>query len=72
MTTLEKLYYGNIEPANKYIKRGSEYSKLVNLFIRNKEKSLPTFSRCIQIDYIHFCKRLRSAKSDYIHGLRCD
>lgn len=30
MTTLENLYYGNIDPANKYIKRGSEYSKLIN------------------------------------------
>lgn len=36
MTTLENLYYGNIDPANKYIKRGSEYSKLINLSIRNE------------------------------------
>ena len=27
MTTLENFYYGNIDPSNKYIKRGSEYSK---------------------------------------------
>ena len=38
MTTLENLYYGNIDPANKYIKRGSEYSKLINLSARNEEK----------------------------------
>lgn len=38
MTTLENLYYGNIYPANKYIKRGTEYSKLINLSVHNEEK----------------------------------
>lgn len=45
MTTLENLYYGNIDPANKYIKRGSEYSKLINLSVRNEEKLIPTLSK---------------------------
>ena len=45
MTTLENMYYGNIDPANKYIKRGSEYSKLINLSIRNEEKLVPTLSK---------------------------
>ena len=45
MTTLENLYYGNIAPANKYIKRGSEYSKLINLSVRNEEKLTPTLSK---------------------------
>ena len=45
MTTLENLYYGNIDPANKYIKRGSEYSKLINLSVRNEEKLLLTLSK---------------------------
>ena len=45
MTTLENLYCGNIDPANKYIKRGSEYSKLVNLSVRNEEKLVPTLSK---------------------------
>ena len=45
MTTLENLYYGNIDPANKYIKRGSEYSKLANLSIRNEDKLLTTLSK---------------------------
>ena len=45
MTTLENLYYGNIYPANKYIKRGSEYSKLINLSVRNEEKLVPTLSK---------------------------
>ena len=45
MTTLENLYYGNIFPADKDIKRGSEYSKLINLSVRNEEKLVPTFSK---------------------------
>jgi hypothetical protein len=45
MTPLENLYYGNIDPANKYIKRGSEYSKLLNLSVRNEDKLLPTLSK---------------------------
>lgn len=45
MTTLENLYYGNIDPANKYIKRESEYSKLINLSVRNEEKLVPTLSK---------------------------
>lgn len=45
MTTLENLYYGNIEPANKYMKRGSEYSKLANLSVRNEDKLVLTLSK---------------------------
>lgn len=45
MTTLENLYYGNIDPANKYIKRSGEYSKLINLSVRNEEKLVPTLSK---------------------------
>ena len=45
MTTLENLYYGNIVPADKDIRRGSEYSKLLNLSVRNEEKLLPTLSK---------------------------
>lgn len=44
MTTLENFYYGNIVPAEKDIRRGSEYSKLLNLSVRNEEKLLPTLS----------------------------
>lgn len=45
MTTLENLYYGNIDPTNKYIKRGSDYSKLINLSVRNEEKLTSTLSK---------------------------
>lgn len=45
MTTLENLYYGNIFPADKEIKYGSEYSKLLNLSVRNEDKLVPTLSK---------------------------
>ena len=45
MTTLENLYYGNIFPADKDIKRSSEYSKLLNLSVRNEDKLVPTLSK---------------------------
>ena len=45
MTTLENLYYGNIFPADKEIKCGSEYSKLLNLSVRNEDKLVPTLSK---------------------------
>lgn len=45
MTTLVNLYYENIAPANRYIKRGSEYSKLLNLSVRNEDKLVPTLSK---------------------------
>ena len=44
MTTLEDLYYGNIVPADKGIKKGSEYSKLLNLAARNEEKLSATLT----------------------------
>ena len=45
MTTIENLYYGNIVPAEKGIKRGSEYSKLLNLAARNEEKLSATLTK---------------------------
>lgn len=39
MTTLEDLYYGNISPWERDIKRGSRMDKLVKLICKN-EKSL--------------------------------
>ena len=38
MTTLEDLYYGNICPCEKSLTRGSEYSQLLNLAVKNEEK----------------------------------
>ncbi len=45
MTTLENLYYGNIVPSDKDVRRGGEYSKLLNLSVRNEEKLMPTLSK---------------------------
>ena len=37
MTTLEDLYYGNISPHERYIKRGTKMDKLVKLICINEE-----------------------------------
>lgn len=38
MTTLEDLYYGNISPHERYIKRGTRADKLLKLICRNEEE----------------------------------
>ena len=38
MTTLEDLYYGNISPHERYIKRGTRVDKLVKLICRNEDE----------------------------------
>ena len=45
MTTLENLYYGNIFPADKDLKRGSKYARLLNQSVQHEEKLIPTFSK---------------------------
>ena len=37
-TTLEDLFYGNICPCDKRLTRGSEYSHLLDLAVKNEEK----------------------------------
>lgn len=36
MTTLEDLYYGNISPHERYIKKGTRVDKLVKLICKNE------------------------------------
>lgn len=36
MTTFEDLYYGNISPHERYIKRGTRVDKLVKLICKNE------------------------------------
>ena len=38
MTTLEDLYYGNISPHERYIKRGTKVDKLVKLICKNEDE----------------------------------
>ena len=38
MTTLEDLYYGNISPHERYIKRGTRVDKLIKLICKNEEE----------------------------------
>lgn len=44
MTTLEDLYYGNISPHERYIKRGSRVDKLVKLICKNEESIMATLT----------------------------
>lgn len=44
MTVLENLYYGNISPHERYIKRGSKTDKLVKLICKNEEELIPTLT----------------------------
>ena len=38
MRMIEELFYGNICPCEKSLTRGSEYSHLLNLAVKNEEK----------------------------------
>jgi len=38
MTTLEDLYYGNISPHERYIKRGTRIDEFVKLICRNEDE----------------------------------
>lgn len=38
ITTVEDLYYGNISPHERYIKRGTRVDKLVKLICKNEEE----------------------------------
>lgn len=44
MTTLEDLYYGNISPHERYIKRGSRVDKLVKSICKNEDSLYATLT----------------------------
>ena len=44
MTTLEDLYYGNISPCERDMKRGSRMDKLVKLVCKNEESLMSTLT----------------------------
>lgn len=44
MTTLENLYYGNISPCERDMKRGSRMDKLVKLICKNEESLMSTLT----------------------------
>ena len=46
MTTLEDLYYGNISPHERYIKRGTRVDKLVKLICKNEEELGAGLDQC--------------------------
>ena len=44
MTTLEDLYYGNISPCERDMKRGSRMDKLVKPICKNEESIMSTLT----------------------------
>lgn len=44
MTTLEDLYYGNISPCERDMKRGSRMDKLVKLICKKEESLMSTLT----------------------------
>lgn len=44
MTTLEDLYYGNINPHEMYLNRGSQVDRLVKLIYKNEEALISTLT----------------------------
>ena len=44
MTTLEDLYYGNISPCERDMKRGSRMDKLVKIICKNEESLMSTLT----------------------------
>ena len=43
-STIEELYYGNINPGNRMIRRDSEYAHLINLVSKNEEDLAATLT----------------------------
>jgi len=75
MNILEELYYGNVSPNEKQIKRGSEYDNLLNLLCRNEEVFINTLSKEQKVlyDKIKECREELSTLSEkemYIDGFR--
>ena len=44
MTTLDDLYYGNISPCERDMKRGSQMDKLVKLICKNEESLISSLT----------------------------
>ena len=44
MTTLEDLYYGNIQPSERYIKRGTKVDQIVKLICKNEDALMATLT----------------------------
>lgn len=75
MKTLEELYYGNVSPNERIIKRGSQYDSLLNLLCRNEDVFISTLSKEQKVFYdkIKECREELAAlteKEMYIEGFR--
>lgn len=75
MKILEELYYGNISPNEKRIKRGSQYDSLLSLLCRNEDVFTSTLSKEQKIlyDKVKECREelaTLTEKEMYIEGFR--
>lgn len=75
MKILEELYYGNISPSEKAIKRGSEYETLLNSLCENDEVFIDTLSQEQKAIYdkVKKCREelaTMTEKEMYIDGFR--
>ena len=52
MTTLEDLYYGNISPHERYIKKGTRVDKLVKLICKNEDELTAGLTEKMRINKI--------------------
>ena len=75
MTTIEKLFYGNINPCENMVKTNENYKDLLRLYSRNQEKLLLTLTEEQKERYekIHdcadeLCSELE--KQSFINGFR--
>lgn len=60
MRMIEELFYGNICPCEKSLTRGSEYSQLLNLAVKNEEK----FSALLSPQQKEMFEKLKDCMTD--------
>ena len=54
MTTFEDLYYGNISPHERYMKRGSRIDNIVKLICKNEDNLTSTLTEQQKEDFNKF------------------
>lgn len=58
MRMIEELFYGNIRPCEESLCRGSEYSQLLNLAVKNEGREVNPCPRCL----LFMCKKFYCLK----------
>ena len=60
MRMIEELFYGNICPCEKSLTRGSEYSQLLNLAVKNEDK----FSELLSLQQKEMFEKVKECMTD--------